>query len=91
MSSKVFRCQMLDAKAGCVNITETTRGRTLLVRSGPYAIVRHPIYSGFMVATLGTPIAFGEWSGLFAFLLIAVAWGYKGAFGGTRDDRTVWL
>ena len=37
-----------------------------LVRSGPYAIVRHPIYSGFMLATLGTAIAFGELSGLFA-------------------------
>jgi len=48
-----------------------------LIRSGPYAIVRHPIYSGFMLATLGTAIAFGEWSGLIAFLLIAIAWGYK--------------
>jgi len=48
-----------------------------LVRKGPYAIVRHPIYSGFMLATLGTALAFAEWSGLLAFALIVVAWGYK--------------
>jgi protein-S-isoprenylcysteine O-methyltransferase Ste14 len=48
-----------------------------LIRSGPYAIVRHPIYSGFMLATVGTAIAFGEWSGLLAFVMIAIAWGYK--------------
>jgi protein-S-isoprenylcysteine O-methyltransferase Ste14 len=48
-----------------------------LIRNGPYAIVRHPIYSGFMLATLGTAIAFGEWSGIVAFLLIVLAWGYK--------------
>jgi protein-S-isoprenylcysteine O-methyltransferase Ste14 len=48
-----------------------------LIRKGPYAIVRHPIYSGFMVATLGTAIAFAEWSGLIAFSLLATAWAYK--------------
>jgi len=48
-----------------------------LIRNGPYAIVRHPIYLGFMLATLGTAIAFAEWSGLLAFALIVLAWGYK--------------
>ena len=48
-----------------------------LIRRGPYAIVRHPIYLGFMLATLGTAIAFAEWSGLLAFALIVLAWGYK--------------
>jgi protein-S-isoprenylcysteine O-methyltransferase Ste14 len=48
-----------------------------LMQTGPYAIVRHPIYSGFMLATLGTAIAFGEISGLLAFLMIFLAWSYK--------------
>jgi protein-S-isoprenylcysteine O-methyltransferase len=48
-----------------------------LVRSGPYAIVRHPIYSGFMLAALGTAVAFGELHGLISFALIVVAWSYK--------------
>lgn len=46
-----------------------------LVRSGPYAIVRHPIYSGFTLAALGTAIAFGEWRCLVGLLLaIAAFW-----------------
>jgi len=48
-----------------------------LIRTGPYALVRHPIYSGFMLATLGTGITFGEVSGLVAFILVLAAWGYK--------------
>jgi len=48
-----------------------------LIRKGPYAIVRHPIYSGFMLATLGTAIAFAEWSGLLAFALLTTSWAYK--------------
>ena len=31
-----------------------------LVRSGPYAIVRHPVYSGFLLALLGTFVARGS-------------------------------
>jgi protein-S-isoprenylcysteine O-methyltransferase Ste14 len=48
-----------------------------LMRRGPYAIVRHPIYSGFMLATLGTALAVGEISGLIAVFLIVSAWGLK--------------
>ena len=48
-----------------------------LVRSGPYALVRHPIYSGFMLATLGTAIAHGQLRGLIAFAVVAAAWTYK--------------
>jgi protein-S-isoprenylcysteine O-methyltransferase len=48
-----------------------------LMRSGPYAIVRHPIYSGFMLATLGTAIVLGEIGGFVSVALIVLAWGYK--------------
>jgi protein-S-isoprenylcysteine O-methyltransferase Ste14 len=41
-----------------------------LVRSGPYAIVRHPIYSGFLLALLGTSIARGN---IGAFVGVAIA------------------
>ena len=40
-----------------------------LIRSGPYAIVRHPIYTGFLLAILGTVIYIGEMRGLVAFAL----------------------
>jgi protein-S-isoprenylcysteine O-methyltransferase Ste14 len=48
-----------------------------LIRGGPYAIVRHPIYSGFMLATFGTAVAQGEVAGLVSTALIVIAWGYK--------------
>lgn len=48
-----------------------------LIESGPYALVRHPIYSGLMLATLGTAVVYGEWSGFLGFVCIAGAWGYK--------------
>jgi protein-S-isoprenylcysteine O-methyltransferase len=48
-----------------------------LVRQGPYGIVRHPIYSGFMLATLGTAIIRGDLAGLISVALIVTCWGYK--------------
>lgn len=32
-----------------------------LVSTGPYAVVRHPMYSGALLLLLGTPIALGAW------------------------------
>ncbi len=44
-----------------------------LVRSGPYAYVRHPIYTGFLLAVIGTTIVIGEWRGVAAIAILAVA------------------
>jgi protein-S-isoprenylcysteine O-methyltransferase Ste14 len=35
-----------------------------VVSSGPYAIVRHPMYAGALLLLLGTPLALGSWWGL---------------------------
>lgn len=35
-----------------------------VVSTGPYAIVRHPMYSGAFVLLIGTPLALGSWWGL---------------------------
>lgn len=37
-----------------------------LVRTGPYTVVRHPIYSGLTLALLGTALAIGEYRALAA-------------------------
>ena len=37
-----------------------------LVTSGPYALVRHPIYAGLMLAFAGSAIARAEWRGILA-------------------------
>jgi protein-S-isoprenylcysteine O-methyltransferase Ste14 len=56
-----------------------------LVRTGPYALVRHPIYSGFLLAMLGTALALGEVRGLAAFALAFVAWFAKAC----REERVL--
>lgn len=46
-----------------------------LITSGPYSVVRHPIYTGLLIGFLGTAIARGEWRGLVAvFLVFIVLW-----------------
>lgn len=48
-----------------------------LIRSGPYRIVRHPIYTGLLVALLGTAIALGPLRCFLGVILAAVAWKIK--------------
>jgi protein-S-isoprenylcysteine O-methyltransferase len=48
-----------------------------LVRSGPYRIVRHPIYTGLLVALLGTAIVLGEVRCFLGVILAAIAWKIK--------------
>ncbi|HEX3474964.1 MAG TPA: isoprenylcysteine carboxylmethyltransferase family protein [Kofleriaceae bacterium] len=35
-----------------------------LISTGPYAVVRHPMYTGALVMMVGVPIALGSWWGL---------------------------
>lgn len=41
-----------------------------LITSGPYAMARHPIYTGILTGFLGTVIALSQMRGLIAFVLI---------------------
>jgi len=41
-----------------------------LIKSGPYAFVRHPIYSGLLLASIGTATVVGEWRGVLGIPLI---------------------
>lgn len=47
-----------------------------LVQTGPYRSVRHPIYSGLLLALVGTAMAIGQWRGVLAVAcaLIALLW-----------------
>jgi protein-S-isoprenylcysteine O-methyltransferase Ste14 len=44
-----------------------------VVTTGPYAYVRHPMYSGALLFSVGTALLFGSWWGLVAVALFAVA------------------
>ncbi|HEY7168910.1 MAG TPA: isoprenylcysteine carboxylmethyltransferase family protein [Candidatus Binatia bacterium] len=44
-----------------------------LITSGPYALVRHPIYTGLLLAILGSAMAIGEWRAVLAMALASLA------------------
>ena len=48
-----------------------------LIERGPYRHVRHPIYTGLLLAFLGTAVALGEWRGLLALVIVAVSFWRK--------------
>jgi protein-S-isoprenylcysteine O-methyltransferase Ste14 len=48
-----------------------------LIRSGPYAHIRHPIYTGLLLATLGTALLIGENRGLLAVAMFLVGFTRK--------------
>jgi protein-S-isoprenylcysteine O-methyltransferase Ste14 len=52
--------------ASTIQIAE---GQTV-ISTGPYALVRHPMYAGALVMLIGIPLALGSWWGLFALPLI---------------------
>jgi protein-S-isoprenylcysteine O-methyltransferase Ste14 len=57
--------------------TVTVKVGHQLVRSGPYRWVRHPIYSGMILAMLGTAITRGQLRGLVAVVLLWIGFTMK--------------
>jgi protein-S-isoprenylcysteine O-methyltransferase Ste14 len=44
-----------------------------LIISGPYSMVRHPIYTGLLLGFLGSALALGEWRGLLAVAVVGLS------------------
>jgi protein-S-isoprenylcysteine O-methyltransferase Ste14 len=55
-----------------------------LIESGPYALARHPIYTGLIAMALGTAIAYGR---AFGFVLLAALCG--GLWWKARQEERV--
>ncbi len=47
---------------------ETVEGQRV-ISSGPYALIRHPMYAGVLVMCAGIPLALGSWLGFAVFAL----------------------
>lgn len=67
-----------------------------LIRTGPYARIRHPIYTGILVAVAGTAIALGTYPAFAAFVIVLLGLSYKARreeallareFGAKFDDH----
>jgi protein-S-isoprenylcysteine O-methyltransferase Ste14 len=48
-------------------IIEVAPGQEV-ISTGPYALVRHPMYAGALVLVLGVPLALGSWWGLLTII-----------------------
>jgi protein-S-isoprenylcysteine O-methyltransferase Ste14 len=52
--------------ASTIQVAEGQR----VISTGPYALVRHPMYAGVLVMTMGVPLALGSWWGLLVLALM---------------------
>jgi protein-S-isoprenylcysteine O-methyltransferase Ste14 len=48
-----------------------------LIERGPYRYVRHPIYTGLLLALVGTALLFGEWRAVLGFVIMFVSFWRK--------------
>jgi protein-S-isoprenylcysteine O-methyltransferase Ste14 len=63
----------LRANSYAASTVEVSEGQQL-ISTGPYGIVRHPMYSGVLLMGAGTPLALGSWWGLLPSALGAPAY-----------------
>ena len=63
---RVFRANSYTA--GTIEIAE----HQTVISTGPYAVVRHPMYSGALILLLGTPMALGSLWGLLPLIPMTV-------------------
>ena len=59
--------------SGYVTLKEGHR----LIRTGPYGLTRHPIYTGFLAGMLGSALAAGTVDALIGFVVVLVAIVFK--------------
>lgn len=72
LSSYAFFIRVLKENSYASRVIEVTPEQRL-VSTGPYAAVRHPMYSALLVLYLATPVALGSWLAIGAALpLVAV-------------------
>jgi protein-S-isoprenylcysteine O-methyltransferase Ste14 len=58
--------------SGVIEVAEDQK----VISTGPYAIVRHPLYSGALIMLFGIPLALGSWWGMLVNvpLTAAIIW-----------------
>ncbi|MGN6392101.1 MAG: methyltransferase family protein [Gemmatimonadales bacterium] len=59
-----------------------------LVRTGPYRLVRHPIYTGLLLAFFGMALAIGEWRALAGLVCFVISFAIKSRLEEARMRET---
>jgi protein-S-isoprenylcysteine O-methyltransferase Ste14 len=67
--------QVFRANTYAAATIQVAAGQTV-ISTGPYGVVRHPMYAAALLMLLGIPIALGSWWGVlvFAAIIPALAW-----------------
>jgi len=68
----LFVFMVLRANTYGASTIQIVEGQTL-ISTGPYALVRHPMYAGALLLLLAVPLALGSWWGLCAPVLFLPA------------------
>ena len=55
--------------SGIIEVAENQK----VISTGPYAVVRHPLYSGGLIMLFGIPLALGSWWGMLVNLAMVAA------------------
>lgn len=59
------------------SVSVTLKDAHELIRSGPYGLVRHPIYTGCLLGVIGSALIRSEWLGVIGFAMIFASLAYK--------------
>lgn len=62
---------VMKANTYASRIIEVEKEQTV-ISSGPYAIVRHPMYAGWLLMIIATPVALGSYWSLLVFMLFTI-------------------
>lgn len=73
------------ANRAMVNVSPEPNASNQLVETGIYARIRHPIYTGVMLAAVGAAVTHGHVAGLVIAILLCIFFAYKS----TVEER--WL
>jgi len=63
---------VLKANTYAASTIQIAEGQKV-ISTGPYALIRHPMYAGALPLLTGVPLALGSWWGLFALMLFLPA------------------
>ncbi len=68
----LFACWARVALGGNWSGEATVKDNHELIVKGPYALTRHPIYTGLLTAVVGTTLVMGQWRSIIGLVIVVL-------------------